>query len=519
MNIEEFISTAQQLLTPAPTQSSDAIVKADGKHASPVGQGEASQDSLTLPVCHNAIASIDEVPLSEIPWVGYTTSHKPYIRTQQLFRLLSSPQYENRILTVKRDNSPEPAFAQYRSGYYHWLSYTEVKGAIKELMPTSIRRSQDWESIFQEFLTECPKYRESQFNADEDIICFQNGVLHLSTDELTPHSSEYLVTAQIPCDYVPGLTWAENSLFKKFLDTLVSNDPSDKALIMEYIGAALSNVPGYRFKRCLWLYGPGNTGKSVLRELVVELLGADNVQAIDLRRLSGRFGPGRLYGKRLAGSGDMASRDIAELDIVKQLTGGDQLFAEDKGKDGFTFKYRGLLWFNANKLPQFGGDRGEHVFNRLMILPCNNVIPPEEQDPTLLDKLLAERVTIVSQAVSHLRNAISRGYKFSEGPSIHTSRENYQRMNSSLATFIDEYCQVDRTGHSQYRTPRATFNKAYNTWCRNNGLVAERPSDIKTALKELGVSTKKIHGIYNYTLALNVNDVLGNDSSLVHFIA
>lgn len=504
MSLDKLVHSALQVAGSLAMQDLPPAIETDCK---PV---EEHLGCLSSSSHQEAITSIDDMSLDDIPWVYRDIKGRHFIQTQLLFKVLSNPLYGKHILTVKRDNSSEPAFAQYRDGCYHWLSYNEVKGAIKELMPTIIRRSQHWENVFQEFLTERPQYRESQFNSDEDIICFQNGVLHLSTDELTPHSPEHLITVQIPCDYVPGLVWEEHSLFKEFLDTLVSNDPSDAALIMEYIGATLSNVPGYRFKRCLWLYGPGNTGKSVLRELVVELLGADNVQAIDLRRLSGRFGAGRLYGKRLAGSGDMASRDIAELDIVKQLTGGDQLFAEDKGKDGFTFKYRGFLWFNANKLPQFGGDRGEHVFNRLMILPCNNVIPPEAQDPALLDKLLAERNTIVSQAVAHLRQAISRGYKFSEGPSICTSRMNYQRMNSSLATFIDEYCKID----PHQKTPRSVFNKYYTMWCRNNGLVAERPVDIKAALKELGADTKKIQGIYYYTLSLNIDDVLGTSNPL-----
>lgn len=458
--------------------------------------------------------NINAVSLKEIPWVGASLSGKPTIRTQVLFKVLSHPENENRILTVKRDNSTEPAFAQYREGHYHWLSYNEAKGAIKELMPIAIRQPKHWETIFQEFLTEIPEFSESQFNADEDIICFKNGILHLSTGELTPHSPQHLVTIQIPCNYIPDLVWARDSKFRAFLSILTDNTPANEDLILEYIGAALSNVPGYKFKRCLWLYGPGNTGKSVLRELVVELLGTENVQSIDLRRLSGRFGAGRIYGKRLVGSGDMASRDIAELDILKQLTGGDQLFAEDKGKDGFTFKYRGLLWFNANKLPQFGGDRGEHVFNRLMILPCNHVIPPEEQDPDLLAKLLEERDTIVSQAITHLKQAIERGYKFTEGTMIQASRQEYQQMNNSLVTFVREYCTMT----SKAETERASFNRVYFRWCHDNGLYPERQSDIKGTLKELGVETKKVQGIYRYTLKMNEADALGTHGSLTQFL-
>lgn len=78
--------------------------------------------------------------------------------------------------------------------------------------------------------------------------------------------------------------------------------------------------------------------------------------------------------------------EIAELDVIKQLTGGDTLMMEFKGKTGFPYVYDGFLLSNANCLPYFRGDRGMHVYNRFLIVECNNVIPKEKQDLLLLDK-------------------------------------------------------------------------------------------------------------------------------------
>lgn len=58
----------------------------------------------------------------------------------------------------------------------------------------------------------------------------------------------------------------------------------------------------------------------------------------------------------------MSTIDIEEMNVIKNLTGGDKLNAENKGKDGFTFRYDGFLWFNTNELPHFRGDRGVHVY-------------------------------------------------------------------------------------------------------------------------------------------------------------
>lgn len=56
-----------------------------------------------------------------------------------------------------------------------------------------------------------------------------------------------------------------------------------------------------------------------------------------------------------------------------------------------------------NRLPKFGGDDGEWVYNRIIQVECNNVIPLEKQDKHLLDKLYAERVGIVYKAVMALK--------------------------------------------------------------------------------------------------------------------
>lgn len=444
------------------------------------------------------------LPLEQLPWVKVADNGKQYIWTPPLVELIRSPEYEHRIITIARDNAQTLGFCVYDGTRYRILTENQVKAILKKYMPMALRQPQHWEKVLKELLTEMPDIFEASLNSDENLSCFQNGVHRLDTDEVLPHSPEYLLTNQIPCNYIPGLPWSEAPHFKGFLDMLTDGDPDNETLILEYIGAILSNVPGYRFKKLLILYGPGDTGKSVLREFVISLLGKENVQAIDLKRLSGRFGAARLYGKRLAGSGDMSSASIAELDVLKQLTGGDDLYAEDKGKDGFTFKYSGYLWFNSNRLPQFGGDHGAHVYERMMILPCPNIVPPEKRDANLLDKLLAEKEVVVSQAMAHLREAVARGYRFTEGDSVKQSREEYQQQNSSLAKFLNDFCVLNAG-----KVQRAEFHKIYTRWCKDNQYFVEKTSDVTATLKSLGIEAQKSHGIYYYPIEVHTAEALG----------
>jgi phage/plasmid-associated DNA primase len=57
-----------------------------------------------------------------------------------------------------------------------------------------------------------------------------------------------------------------------------------------------------------------------------------------------------------------------EEKVFKKTTSGDSLFAAFKGQNGFEFVYYGLLWFCMKRLPKFGGDNGEWVYTRIMVV-------------------------------------------------------------------------------------------------------------------------------------------------------
>ena len=49
----------------------------------------------------------------------------------------------------------------------------------------------------------------------------------------------------------------------------------------------------------------------------------------------------------------MSYMKISELETFKQATGGDPIYAEFKGENGFDFVFNGVMWFCGNELPKF----------------------------------------------------------------------------------------------------------------------------------------------------------------------
>ena len=419
------------------------------------------------------------------------------LNRQSLYQYLK----DNKILYV----SDKHNLYKWKDGYYQKLDLKQIYSIIKSYIPVQIRIKRDWVEIGDHFLTDEPDFYESQFNQDEDIIVFNNGVVHLSSLKMTEHNPKHLVNRKLDCNYLLDADIDDAPVFADFIFGLSSHDGDEHfpsvELILEFIGAVISNVKGWRFKKMLLLVGPGNTGKSKLREFIMYLVGSKYYASIDLKRINERFGTGALFGKRLAGSGDMSYMAIQEMDKVKELTGGDTLMAEYKGKDMFSYVYDGFLLCNANRLPYFRGDRGQHVYDRMIIAECLNVIPKDMQDPMLLDKLKEEKDVIASISILRLCRAIDRGYRFTESTTMEEAKKAYRIENNSLYSFMNECCNL-----GEGYTKRTIFKKYYKIWCMVNNVQPERDREIDKLLFEFyGIRPRKTLGYYQYDLCIDMD--------------
>lgn len=409
----------------------------------------------------------------------------PYIKAS----LLAKWTREHLRYLLIRDNGKQGVLIYvYQDGVYKLYAPDMLKGIIKGYIADydeEMVKMNPVNEAFNQIITDTNYISQSELNADESIINFRNGLLSLksSRPKLLPHTPECLSTIQIPCDWkdIPTPT----PVFDKYLRTLVGGNDAVAQLLMEFIGVCISNVKGWRMKKSLFLVGAGDTGKSQLKSLVERMLGSDNFIGIDLKEIEARFGTGAIYGTRLAGSSDMSFLSVDELKTFKKVTGGDSLFAEFKGQQGFQYTYNGLLWFCMNRLPKFGGDDGQWVYNRIMVVNCPNVIPRHKQDKQLLDKMYAERDGIVYKAVMALQTVIANGYRFSEPECVETARQDYRNTNSSVISFAEEcLCPWPQGKINPHCTTGRIF-KVYAAWCKdNNNGYAKTAKEFREDLAE-----------------------------------
>jgi P4 family phage/plasmid primase-like protien len=359
----------------------------------------------------------------------------------------------------------------YRDGVYQLYSSDMMMGVIKQYIADYDEELVNMSKVsqaLQHITTDLNYIGQDELNANENLINYQNGLLRVTDTDLTliPHTPNVYSTIQIPCRWTgkPSPT----PVFDSYMNTLTDGDKAVYRLLLEFIGACISNIRGWRLKKALFLVGDGDTGKSQLKSLVERLLGKGNFVGIDLKEIEARFGTGVIYGTRLAGSSDMSFLSVDELKTFKKLTGGDSVFAELKGMQGFEYTYSGLLWFCMNRLPKFGGDNGQWVYDRIMVISCPNVIPKERHDKTLIDKMYAERDGIIYKAVRALQTVIKNGYRFSEPESVTKARETYQSENSTVITFFEECMCPWPDSKINHHCTTGRIYRVYQAWCREN---------------------------------------------------
>lgn len=202
-----------------------------------------------------------------------------------------------------------------------------------------------------------------------EFIPFTNGVLQVETGKLLPHSPHYRFTWQLPRPYSQDS--GDWSKIDAFLTHLANNNQEIKDILICYCNAVLKGR--CELQKFLHLIGVGGTGKGSYGRLLISLVGKQNVHTTTLEDwCHNQFEAANAYGKRLVVFPD-EDKQMGKIGKFLNLTGQDDLRAEEKNKKAFTYRYEGMVLLMSN-FPVFVGDSASRVKRRVITVPCNNPV-------------------------------------------------------------------------------------------------------------------------------------------------
>ena len=422
------------------------------------------------------------------PWIIQTDSGLK-VNTDKLAHSIAK---NVAYLNVRQSGDVKQKLYLYKKGAYRNAADADMQAMIRRYLPVGLAKSSMLKEV--EKLLLCREENICTVNdldADTGYINFQNGLLNIETMELEEHNPEIHSTLQLSSNYDPEDH--DMPVFRRFLTTLFTDedghyDSEREAVLQEYCGLVISNLPGRYLKKALMLYSPnGNTGKSQVLGLLSDIVGINHTANISIQDMGSgnRFSLGPIIGKRLVSVGDQSGSDVKDSSAFKMLTGGDLVRAEEKYQNPHMLLWNGAIIFAANNLPTFKDDLGDHLFERFGIVPCYNVIAKEDRDPEILQKILKEKPAVINWMLEGLQRLISNGFKLSSCAACEEVMDEYRRRQDTVFSFISE--NYDITKRNKDRVEKQIFQDEYSAWCIEEDMEPASPRDLKKRLESIGL--------------------------------
>jgi putative DNA primase/helicase len=181
-----------------------------------------------------------------------------------------------------------------------------------------------------------------------------------------------------------------------------------------------------------------------------------------------KYATAELFGKLANVMGDLDGSSIRYTDRLKQLTGGDEVYAQRKYQQPFKFTATAFPIFAANDIPAPMSDFSEGYFSRWMIVPFNKGYFPERQaNPYIEHQFLEELPGILAKAVAAARELASR-QGFTELHEVRQATRSYREDSDPVLAFIQDHIRPANHDAGAWE-PRRSVYLAYQQWCASSG--------------------------------------------------
>ncbi|MFH9244695.1 phage/plasmid primase, P4 family [Streptomyces lydicus] len=319
------------------------------------------------------------------------------------------------------------------------------------------------------------------FNTPAGTLNLENGTFHeCSRDDLITK----VAGAALPED---GDDEPEGAAeWGAFLERILP-DPEVRAFVQRLFGYAML---GKVTEHVMPIFtGTGANGKGTLRDATAAALGDYAIEvdpAILMESKHERHGAFkmRLRGARLAFCSETEKgRKFAEA-TMKRLVGGDPIEANLMHKNPITFDPSHTLIMLTNHLPAVSGD-DPAVWRRILVVPFDVVIPEEERDGTLPQRLKAAAPAVLEWIYAGWEAYQEQGLNPPEAVRVRT--EEYKASSDVLGRFLEERTISNPHGVVKGRD---LFN-AWTSWCAATGEQATPEKAFVESLAQRGYSKKR----------------------------
>lgn len=404
---------------------------------------------------------------------------------------------------------------------------TEIKKATDELMKNGA-----WELL----ASMGPKKAAAVFNAEqarsfqkyENATTYRNFAIKrrdskyisaamkevhpmVEIDQKALDADEYLLnTPSATYDLRVGLSSAQDHNAADLITKQTTVDPSDEGMeiwedalstffcgdkdLIRYVQdiAGLSAIGKVCVEGLIIAYGEGRNGKSTFWNTLSRVLGtysgnmsADTLTVGCKRNVKPELA--EVKGKRLIIAAELEEGMRLNTSNVKQLCSTDEIYAEKKYKDPFSFVPSHTLVLYTNHLPKVGAlDDG--TWRRLIVIPFNAKIEGASDIKNYADYLYEKAGgAILKWIMAGAKRVIGKKFDIKKPAVVDEAIRKYKENNDWLTHFLDDRCEIDPS----FSAKSGDVYNAYRSYCMQVGEYIRSTSDFYTALECAGFDRKR----------------------------
>jgi putative DNA primase/helicase len=340
----------------------------------------------------------------------------------------------------------------------------------------------------------------NEFDTKDNLMAVGNGVVNLTTGELSPGKAADMHSLYTTINYNPE---AQAPRWNQFLSEIFPDNPEIIAFLQRAVGMTLYGNETEVFFIC---YGVGANGKSVFLDVIKTILQKYADKAA-ISTFTGKNDDSsrarsdivRLAGRRMIVTSENKAEVELDTGLIKEWSGDKEIVARGLYSAEVKFEPKGSIWFATNHKPIIKDD-SDGTWRRCRMVPFMTTIPEERRNSKLGDELVAnEAEGILAWMIAGAKEFASSGLQVPE--SIRAATEDYKEEQLPALQFAREMLEV-----AFVDTPWKDLTDAYKNWQYENDMPCSPRADAKALEKALRQISKTIQKkrITNGYVATNV---------------
>ena len=347
------------------------------------------------------------------------------------------------------------------------------------------------------------------FNQQRIYLNLPNGTLNLETLQFKEHDPKDMISLMFGACYNPDATAPK---FEQFMIDAFP-DVEVRDYVQRALGYSLLANPSER--AFFVLHGTSGTGKSVITDVMTRIFKdygtTAPASAFRLKRNETSVDVHRLRGRRYVATSEMPAGAKLDEELVKRITGGDQMSSRGLYEDYQDWRPECVIWIATNYLPSISSDDNA-IWRRVKPVSMDTVFGTNGTE------LIRDYASILySTEADGILNWILQGltqYRAQDGLNepdvIKEAVMSYRIASDNVASWLRDAMTEGLVMQDQdAEISMPLVRNMYEAYCSAQHSHAITGKSLANRLQSLGLDCSSSTGIYGVVKGLRHNPAMG----------